>query len=293
VDRVEPTIEEPVPARTDISETCTLAVTESVVLQTARAVVQNPDTHVEHETLILLDGGSTRTYITTKLASLLKLPLEPGNPIVVNRFASGSSLTIETKSTNLELQMRNGQTMRIPVTVVDTITGNIHRTPVNLPEVHRITKTLVMADAVPTQAHSQPLEMLIGNDYWADLVTGERIPVIPGLYLLSSHFGWILSGRLPISACEDTTHIALYTQVTGCMKGIADVHSIEYVEPPESKHPDVSDLFTLEAVGIGQQSAVSDEMQAMANFEETVERIDGRYHVTFPFREGMRHRYLT
>ena len=41
------------------------------------------------------------------------------------------------------------------------------------------------------------VELLIGNDYYNDLILPERKKGIPGLYLFGSHLGWILSGRLP------------------------------------------------------------------------------------------------
>ena len=39
------------------------------------------------------------------------------------------------------------------------------------------------------------MELLIGNDYYSELVELKRLS--PGLYLLASHLGWILSDRLP------------------------------------------------------------------------------------------------
>ena len=39
------------------------------------------------------------------------------------------------------------------------------------------------------------MELLIGNDYYNELILPERKKLRPGLYLLASHLGWILSDR--------------------------------------------------------------------------------------------------
>ena len=52
------------------------------------------------------------------------------------------------------------------------------------------------------------MELLIGNDYYSDLILPERKKVIPGLYLLGSHFGWILSGRQPTEE-KKTSEVSL------------------------------------------------------------------------------------
>ena len=42
---------------------------------------------------------------------------------------------------------------------------------------------------------SSSVDILIGNDYYLDIIMSQRIEVQPGLYLLSSKLGWILTGR--------------------------------------------------------------------------------------------------
>ena len=42
------------------------------------------------------------------------------------------------------------------------------------------------------------MDLLVGNDYYTDIVSMKRTPISNGLYLLGSKFGWILSGRAQI-----------------------------------------------------------------------------------------------
>jgi hypothetical protein len=287
---VDQTIEEQQTESTNVdTENCSLALNEKVVMQTARVAVSNPVSNEKTETIILLDGGSARTYITTALAKRLHLRVAKGPPIGVNRFATGKSVTIPTNMAELEIAMRYGDAMKIPVTVVETITGTLCRTAINIPKIRRITDKLEMADVYPTVTERKPLEVLIGNDYWADIVTGERLTIQPGLHLLGSRFGWILSGRLPIhdeSEKTECSQLSLCALTTGSVAAVADIHGIEYTDVPGI--PDMSDLYSLEAIGIKGEPLITDDEAAMENFTRTIEKKDGRYHVTLPFREGAR-----
>lgn len=55
-----------------------------------------------------------------------------------------------------------------------------------------------LADAPPTKSDSYPIEMLIGNDYYFDLLLPRKVDLRPGLWLFQSKLGWILGGRCHI-----------------------------------------------------------------------------------------------
>ncbi len=82
--------------------------------------------------------------------------------------------------------------------IVPKITGTIQRKPVKLCEqeyFRNMTQNLRMADTIPTELETDTVHLLIGNDYYLDLILPHKLQVQPGLYLLSSQLGWILSGR--------------------------------------------------------------------------------------------------
>ena len=56
-------------------------------------------------------------------------------------------------------------------------------------------RSLDMADTIPSQTESSSVELLIGSDYYLDIILSKKIGVQPGLYLLASKLGWILTGR--------------------------------------------------------------------------------------------------
>ena len=43
-----------------------------------------------------------------------------------------------------------------------------------------------MADTIPSQTESSTVELLIGSDYYLDIIFSQKIEVQPGLNLLAS-----------------------------------------------------------------------------------------------------------
>ena len=56
-------------------------------------------------------------------------------------------------------------------------------------------KQYELVDAIPVKKENCNIDLLVGNDYYADIVSTKRIMLSDGLYLFGSKFGWILSGR--------------------------------------------------------------------------------------------------
>ena len=59
-----------------------------VLMQTARADINNPDNGFKQNTRMLLDSGSQRTYITESLASKMNLEIDKREEITLVTFGS-------------------------------------------------------------------------------------------------------------------------------------------------------------------------------------------------------------
>jgi len=84
------------------------------------------------------------------------------------------------------------------VNIVPTISGHLNRSPVSVLEnehLKHIVGSVDLADTLPKENEPSSIEMLVGNDFYLDLVLGQRIELYPGLFLLGSKLGWILTGR--------------------------------------------------------------------------------------------------
>ena len=79
----------------------------------------------------------------------------------------------------------------IKVSIVPQITGLVQRIPINIPEQQNLKKTYHLADTLNQQVQTSTLGLLIGNDYYHELIIGVRIQVQGGLYLIKSKLGWI------------------------------------------------------------------------------------------------------
>jgi len=76
-----------------------------------------------------------------------------------------------------------------------------------------LTKQLELADKILEQDESKSIDLLIGNDYYSDIVIGHTMEVQKRLYLLSSKLGWILTGRIGEKCESDSdTHLLVIGQ---------------------------------------------------------------------------------
>ena len=77
--------------------------------------------------------------------------------------------------------------------------------------IDRLVSSLDLADSIPRESESSSVELLIGNDYYLDIILSQKIEIQPGLYLLASKLAWILTGRTsePDSTREETSMLIL------------------------------------------------------------------------------------
>ena len=79
----------------------------------------------------------------------------------------------------------------------------------NSQNIDHLVRSLDMTDSTPTETDSA-IQLLIGNDYYLNINLSQKTEIQPGLYLLTSKLGWILTGRTNESADETNTLILAY-----------------------------------------------------------------------------------
>ena len=80
-------------------------------------------------------------------------------------------------------------TLQINANVIPSITGTVFRGPIHLGSLRKGDKFLDqfdLADTLPHQRESSTIDILVGNDYYLDLLLSRRVEVQPGLYHLES-----------------------------------------------------------------------------------------------------------
>ena len=279
-------ISENYPQQNYLQEGSLLAYGERVLMQTAKTVVQNPkDSSGNLELRLLLDCGSHRTYISSSLASKLKLKLGKKEKLAILTFGSSNPKLIDTQITSIKIQLRDGSFLSIKAHVVPDVAGTMERIPLDTSKFHEQIKDLDLADDIQQKTESTKIELLIGNDYYGDLLLPQKIFLAPGLHLLNSKLGWIISGRVKDTFELTTESEAGLLCIDSRNSPFKDDMMLASDDLSLSGSTTLSEFWQLETLGIKDPLEQNDDDKAHNNFAETVEYEDGRYYVTWPWKD--------
>ena len=258
---------------------------EMVLMQTARADIKN-DTHGgRHNVRLILDSGSQRTYITESLARKLHLKMGNKDEIMLVTFGSEKPKKINSPTTKLDIILKDGSTLQINANVVPHIAGSVQRRPVNLKSLKNwdcLWGEFPLADDLPKETETSSVELLIGNDYYLDIILPQKIEVQKGLYMLGSKLGWILSGRTSEITYDTTeTNMLIMTYGTEVRRETSMLTTVDESLPLK---PNFEDFWRLESIGIKDSAVVSDNSIALEKFNKSLNYKNGRYSVTWPWK---------
>ena len=223
---------------------------EMVLMQTAKTEIKSPNRSKCEQVRILLDSGSQRTYVTEKLADRLQLTRESEEEIKLVTFGSDKPRIVKTVQTKLSIRLNNDQYLDISANIVPVISGFVQRKALRFYDsqnIDHLVKSLDMADTIPTETESSEIELLIGNDYYLDISLSQKIEIQPGLYLLASKLGWILTGRT--NECEssaDETNMLILTYGTN----LTQTNVYQTLDSVTPTKPDLEDFWNIESIGI-------------------------------------------
>ena len=207
------------------------------------------------------------------------------NEISLVTFGSEKPKTIRTSTTVLEIELRDSSILKINAKVVPNITGSIQRRPVNLQSLENwdyLWKESVLADTLPNERESSTIELLIGNDYYLDLILPRKIEIQRGLYMLGSKLGWILAGRTSDSFKEATEPSLLILTYGSEMR--KETSLFTEVDKSLPLKPNLEDFWRLESIGIKDLTEGACDNEVLHTFEETLLYENGRYKVTWPWK---------
>ncbi|XP_065217307.1 uncharacterized protein LOC135843368 [Planococcus citri] len=201
----------------------------------------------------ILDSGSRRSYITTRLADKLKLKPLHYETIRISTICSEAPREISTKVVSLDIFTNDGEKIKITANTIPKIINRINHHDIKLDSRFKKFKLAeVDKNLVP--------ELLIGNDYMFDFMVMEKVIIDDSTSLINSKFGWLVVGR--INKNHETP--VFFSE-------------IEMVE----------NLWKLDAIGIDDSTSVEDigDELAVKSFYDNIELIDNRYEVAWPWKE--------
>ena len=176
-----------------------LASGERVLLQIATVPVQSVNGSVTVTAQVLLDSASQRTFITDQLAKRLKLTPEQRKLLPVSTFGARKATDVNTYVMYFRVKLKDGSHMLMFANVLKQITGDIQRGPLQQKDIEllQLISKDKLADLVPHSRETTTVDLLIGSDYFWDVVGGDKIMLPSEMFMLPSKFGYILTGRCP------------------------------------------------------------------------------------------------
>ena len=245
-----------------IGDEISVKVNDQVIMKSAQINIRNQLNGKECHANILLDTGAKRTYITVGKAKLLGLKMGPLKTVRLNTFGSVAPNNIPTNETKLSIKHKDGTYKLIYAKVCKTITGPMKRQHLDVGKYKHIWKELEMVSKIESKNGSYNIDLLIGSDYYEDILKAERIQIDNGLYLVNSSFGWMFSGR--------------YMD-----KQEVDVELIMFIEEEVN---DVNQFWMLDTIGISDITEEKEEEQSVNTFKNKLVRNGNRYKVGWPWK---------
>ena len=185
-----------------------------VCLQTACVKVRAPGQATPMvQTRVLLDSGSQRSYISSKLCDELGLKEECKETLLVKTFAADEGRVQACGVVNLSVMTRAGTDMGLSLLSIPTICEPLTGQPITYATSRfQYLSGLDLADSGDVE-DSLEVGVLIGVDQYWKIVTGKVVKGITGPTAIKTTFGWILSDPVPgltlepAVTCLSTVHL--------------------------------------------------------------------------------------
>ena len=185
----------------------------SFVNRLLTAMVSNPyDSNTSCNTRMLFDDCSQRTYITKAVREKLQLyvPTIRNDRISVNGFGGHETAFEEVDIVQIKLNMRNGLSIFIEAAAVPVVCSPLPDQRTKSAKLnYSHLQNLYLSDYSDDKDKS--IDILIGENFYWDIITGKVIRGASGPVALESGIGWILSGRsaAPNNSREVSTMLSI------------------------------------------------------------------------------------
>ena len=244
-----------------------------MLLQTALTSIYDPKR--PQDTLrvrLILDSGSQHSYISNRAKEALHLVPEDECQLAIAAFGSKRSGAQRCEVVRVGVKTHDGPDTELTLLTVPYICEPLSVQPTSLcPEMYDHLSHLELADA---SDGSTPMEvdLLIGSDYYWQLMTGEIRRGEDGPVALHTRFGWVLSGPTA-AASQEMSAVNLITTHTLRVGG--DPDSLKKLDDR------LHSFWNLESLGVRVE-----EDPLLEEFNNSIHFQEGRYEVSLPWRES-------
>lgn len=239
----------------------------TVLLQTIKAWIEGP----AGKKLVrcLLDGGSQRSFVRESLVKTLELPVLKKETLNLHTFGAECPVSTERNIVKLTLESVWNENQKIEIAAIGTpqICTAVMKVPGEHVQNKLKAKGLQLADVFSEDTNDSELSVLIGADYYWQIVSGRVERLTESLVALESIFGWTVQGPIPMLSVTDTTCMQI------CLEEDTQI----------SKQ--LRAFWEVESLGILNKTTESpEEIEAVQHFNQTVRFKDGRYQVELPWK---------
>ena len=244
-----------------------------ILLQTVKAYASD----VNGQTVpvrVMLDGGSQRSYITNDLKTRLGLKPIRVETIHLNTFGSDSYEKKRCDLVEVLLKGPRGELVHLQAVEFPKICSPLS-TKVDAYHLTEL-QDFELADHDPGSDGGK-VDILIGSDYYWEVVTGEIMRDASGPVTLNSKFGWILSG--PAKHGRDQQRL---TTASLILQG-SEVADASQNPSDTSLSEELRHFWETEAIGIidnHEHPETDNQFLPSMNFDVK----QGRYEVSLPWK---------
>lgn len=245
---------------------------ETVLLMCAPITLRNPDDSSQTvSSTVLLDSGSTRSYISEQVASDLKLQSQGLEQLSVSTFGSAQPIHLTSTRHRLGLQLSSGEIREITVTSASHLTGRL-QTAAMSPEMGDNISTSLPLSAITSSTPG----ILLGSDVMWDFILHPDTTFTP----LSSGFKRV---DCPLGTFIVGNGFLKSYSAQSAQLGVQTERAYAAIENPP---PDVDILWKLDSIGITDDPNASDDTICRQMTMDTIVQVGDRYAVKWPYKSS-------
>ena len=240
-----------------------------------RGVLQSATTSVDgltqsSEARIMLDNGADNSYVLNEFADRIGAKCVGSDTIWQAGFGDAKRRSSKCKIYEFQLALKNGGHRTIQAYGTNNIVCSINKHKFDVKKFPILTR-VELAEPLAEKNQMVPVQILVGSDYYYDIVKSERIPLLDGLVLLDSELGYILAGRT-VSPSKSVAHS---TFICASM--------------PE-RHFELDRYWSIEELGMKEKPDLTSDEISLQRFNEQVRMSDpaddpGHYQVKWPLKD--------
>ena len=225
-----------------------------------------------------MDAGSQRSYLSNELKIRLKLIPLKQETLTMNTFGMEEFNKRKCDVIKVRLLTKQGKEVEITALSYHAICSPL-QIPIRLQQYPHL-QELDLADTSASKHLSYKVDLLIGSDFYWDVVTGDIMCGNKGPTAMSSKFGWLLSG--PVNAGNNAVNFAVSNLVVEGVDSFSEQHG------DQDLRDNLCRFWETESIGIAEktQTATMSSLFINLKFDWTL----GRYQVTLPWKTDLKPR---